>query len=289
MIFESAPAKINLYLHVGPIRHDRLHELASLFVFAEEGDRVGVAAATELSLNIEGPFAGALSDLPPEKNLVWRAASMLREKTRIHEGAALSLQKNLPIASGVGGGSADAAATLRALMKLWRPKISEKALFDLAFELGADVPACINAAPIYVSGAGEQIKLGPSLPPLWVCLVNPGVDMPTGAIFQAFDKINPAPAKPAATMIDVSDYEMLSKSLKSTRNDLEPIARNQAPEIDNVIDFLAEEPGALIARLSGSGATCFALFSSAAAAAAAASRAGARDWWAMASPICTSC
>ena len=286
MILETAPAKINLYLHVGPLRHDGLHELASLFVFAEEGDRIGVAAAPELSLKIEGPFAGALSGLPREKNLVWRAASVLKEKAGIHEGAALLLQKNLPIASGIGGGSADAAAVLRALMKLWRPNISEEALFDLAFELGADVPACLNAAPIYVSGAGEQIKPGPSLPPLWICLVNPGVDMPTGAIFQAFDKACPAPPFPSATMIEVSDNEMLTASLKSTRNDLESIARNQAPEIDDVIGFLGEEPGSLIARMSGSGATCFALFASAAAAAAAARRANAREWWALASPLC---
>jgi len=287
MIVEKAPAKINLYLHVGSLRHDGLHELSSLFVFAKEGDRVSVAAAPELSLKIEGPFAGALSGLPEEKNLVWRAASMLREKTGICEGAALSLQKNLPIASGVGGGSADAAAALRALMRLWRPDFSDEALFDLAFGLGADVPACLTAAPIYVSGAGEQIKPGPPLPPLWICLVNPGVDMPTGAIFQAFDKVHPAPALPAATMVEVSDYERLAASLKSTRNDLEPIARNQAPEIGEVIEFLAEEPGALIARLSGSGATCFALFASAAAAVAAEGRASARNWWALASPLCT--
>ncbi len=286
MISETAPAKINLYLHVGPVRKDGLHELASLFVFAEKGDRVSVTAAPDLSLQIEGPFAEPLINLPSEKNLVWRAAAMLKKTAGIREGAALSLQKNLPIASGVGGGSADAAAALRALMTLWRPDISDDALYELAFELGADVPACLRAAPINVTGAGEYIESGPSLPPLWICLVNPGVDMPTGAIFQAFDKAHPAPPDPAAVSIDGRDYESFAASLKTTRNDLEPMAKKQAPVIVDVIDLLAAQPGALIARMSGSGATCFALFDSAADAAAAERHEAAEGWWAMASPLC---
>ena len=206
MISERAPAKINLYLHVAPVRSDGLHELASLFVFATKGDDVTIEAAPDLSLAIEGPFANALSGLPVDQNIMWDAAIMLREAAGISDGAAITLRKNLPIASGVGGGSADAAATLRGLMRLWRPAISETALFDLAFRLGADVPACLSAAPIYVTGAGENIARGPELPPLWVCLVNPGVDMPTGPIFNAFDAAHPSPPAPAASAIDADDY-----------------------------------------------------------------------------------
>ncbi len=286
MIFETAPAKINLYLHVGPLRHDGLHELASLFVFAERGDRVGVRPAPDLSLNVEGPFAEALTDLPNEKNLVWQAAALLREKTGIRSGAEILLQKNLPIASGIGGGSADAAAALRALARMWRLDVSHEELLDLAFSLGADVPACLRAAPLYVQGAGEQIKSGPPLPRLWVCLINPGIDMPTGPVFRAFDEAHPAPMPPAGILLKTDDYETLIAELKLTRNDLEPIARMQAPEISDVIDFLAAQPGAMIARMSGSGATCFALFASAADAAKAQDCAEANGWWALASPLC---
>ena len=286
MIFETAPAKINLYLHVGPLRDDGLHELASLFIFAEHGDRVGVTTARELSLDIDGPFAEALAVLPPEKNLVWRAASLLRDKTGIGAGAALYLRKNLPIASGVGGGSADAAAALRALSKLWRLDICDATLLELAFELGADVPACLRAAPIYVTGAGEKIMSGPSLPPLWICLVNPGIDMPTGAVFEAYDQAHPAPPLPATIKVDASDHDTLAAILNSTRNDLELIAKAMAPEIGEVIDFLDGQPNSLVARMSGSGATSFALFASAAAAAEAERGAKARNWWALASPLC---
>ena len=285
MISETAPAKINLYLHVGPLRPDGLHQLASLFVFATKGDDITIEAASELSLTIEGPFADALADLPPTKNIMWDAAQALRNATGVRQGAAITLRKNLPIASGVGGGSADAAATLRGLISLWRPEISAAALSNLAFGLGADVPACLSAAPMYVTGAGENISKGPVLPPLWVCLVNPGIDMPTGPIFHAFDAAFPAPQTPEATAIDASDYETLKALLETTRNDLEPMARQQAPAIDAVIAFLTAQPQMLISRMSGSGATCFALFSRERAAADAARRARAEGWWAMASPL----
>ncbi|MEZ5894364.1 MAG: 4-(cytidine 5'-diphospho)-2-C-methyl-D-erythritol kinase [Parvularculaceae bacterium] len=285
MIAERASAKINLYLHVGPLRRDRLHDLASLFVFAHDGDVIRVEPAAKLSLNMTGPFAGELAGLSPEKNLVFRAAKELSNACGVKTGAAITLEKNLPIASGVGGGSADAAAALRALIKLWNARISDDALAKLAFSLGADVPACLKRSPVNVSGAGERLTPGPALPPLWVTLVNPGVDMPTGPVFRAFDARYPSPPAPSLARLYRCDYEGVKAMMRTTRNDLESVAIARAPVIADVIASLAAAPGALGARMSGSGATCFALFSSAAAASRAARAATGRGWWAMASAL----
>ena len=285
MISERAPAKINLYLHIGPLRPDRLHDLASLFVFADDGDVIHVEAAKELSLRVTGPYAPLLSDLPPEKNLVFRAGQMLARHAGVGAGAAITLEKNLPVAAGVGGGSADAAAALRALVKLWDVRITNAALERIAFQLGADVPACLARAPVNVSGAGERLEKGPHLPPLWICLVNPRIDMPTGPVFHAFDLAQTNPATSSLANFRVSTYEQLKQAMAVTRNDLEPFAIEKAPVIREVIDSLAGAPGALAARMSGSGATCFSLFSSYEAASRAAKSARSRGWWAMASAL----
>ena len=285
MIVETAPAKVNLYLHVGPLRRDGLHDLASLFVFTEDGDSIAVKPAPALSLQIAGPFAHALSDLEPERNLVWRAAALLRDACGVKEGAAIALEKNLPVAAGIGGGSADAAAALRALVKLWRLDISKDALSAPAFRLGADVPACLERAPVNVAGAGEKIERGPRLPALWVCLVNPRVETPTGPIFKAFDQAHPEPSPPALAHLAPSDGVALRAMMERTRNDLEPFAVWRAPVIGDVLAMLTRAPGAVAARMSGSGATCFGLFASSAAAERAARRAEAKGWWAMASRL----
>jgi 4-diphosphocytidyl-2-C-methyl-D-erythritol kinase len=286
MIEETAPAKINLFLHVGPFRPDGLHDLASLFVFAEEGDRISAAPAEKLSLSISGPFASALAGFPLETNLVWRAAEALKAAAGVSDGAAITLQKRLPVAAGIGGGSADAAAALRALVRLWNVDISEGALVGLAFGLGADVPACLARRPVYVSGAGEIVEPGPILPPLWVALVNPGVETPTGPIFRAFDAANPAPSPPALERVPAfRNYRALAAYLSRTRNDLEPHAAARERVIAASREYLAECPGCLIARMSGSGATVFGLFGSAAAADRAARGARGRGWWAMAARL----
>lgn len=291
MIVETAPAKINLYLHVGPVRDDGLHELASLFVFAGDGDRISAAPSDDLSLEVTGPFAPALADLPAQDNLVLRAASRLREACGVTTGAALTLEKNLPIAAGIGGGSADAAAALRALVRLWDADIGEDALVRLAFSLGADIPACLAGAPVNVTGAGEAMATGPVLPPLWVCLVNSGVETPTGPIFRAFDAAHPAPAAPAlATLASLqapSGYDALQGMLAASRNDLQPFAVERAPVIADVLEALAQAPGALVARMSGSGATCFALFDTETNARRAEREARGRGWWTMASRLRT--
>jgi 4-diphosphocytidyl-2-C-methyl-D-erythritol kinase len=285
MIRETASAKLNLYLHVGPVRNDGRHALASLFVFTEDGDAVTVEAARDISLTISGPAAGALADLPHEENLIWKAAELLREACGVSQGAAIKLEKNLPTAAGIGGGSADAAAALRALIKLWNIKIADDALAQLAFRLGADVPACLAGAPVLVAGAGEDVSPGPALPPLWACLVNPGVEIPTGPVFQAFDAGNPAPAAPTAPALAEASYEALAQLMGETRNDLQPAAITHAPEITGIIKRLGQCRGALAARMSGSGATCFALFSTAADAESARAEAHDEGWWAMASPL----
>lgn len=286
MIEVVAPAKINLFLHVGPRRADGLHDLQSLFVFADDGDRIRVAPAGELSLTIEGPFARDLAQGPASGNLVWRAAAALKGAAGVKAGAAITLEKRLPIASGMGGGSADAAATLRALGALWRIRMEGSALKALAFRLGADVPACLAGAPAFVGGAGEKISRGPALPPLWVALVNPRAPMPTGPVFRAFDRANPRPGPPVpARRFALADYHSLSAYLSQTRNDLEPIVIASAGSVARARDFLAGEPGCVFSRMSGSGATVFGLFSSPGAARGAALRASGLGWWSMAARI----
>jgi 4-diphosphocytidyl-2-C-methyl-D-erythritol kinase len=286
MIVETAPAKLNLYLHVGPVREDGLHELASIFVFVDEGDRISVKPSNELSLSIEGPFSSALSGISPEQNLVWRAAEKLRRQANVTEGAEITLEKILPIASGIGGGSADAAATLRALVRLWKVDIPEKELEQLAFSLGADVPPCLSRKPVLVTGAGEILTPAPALPPLSVCLVNPGVEMPTGQVFHGFDAANPLPCSPELQALDASSYNDLAASLALTKNDLEPIAIALAPVIGEIIEKLAATPGVLLARMSGSGATVFGLFPTPEAAKKAETSAKVQGWWALSSRLC---
>lgn len=282
MIEEIAPAKINLYLHVGGLRRDRLHELRSLFVFADAGDVVRVEPAPTLTLDIKGPFAAPLLKEAAERNLVMRAARLLQKEADIEAGARITLDKRLPIASGVGGGSADAAATLRALMKLWRLDLPARRIAALAFSLGADVPACLSRAPVLVSGAGETIRPAPRLAPLAVCLANPRVAMPTGPVFRAFDKRNPAPPPPLEPDFSgVHGVDGVSAMMAATSNDLQPFAVARAPVIGRAIARLSAAPGAIPARMSGSGATVFALFAARSAAARAATAMRAQGWWAL--------
>ena len=281
MICEIAPAKINLYLHVGAKRADGLHDLASLFVFADFGDVLSVEPSDAITLEITGPFAAPLQREKTSTNLVMRAAETLKQASGARGGARMTLEKRLPIAAGVGGGSADAAAALRALVRLWGLSISEHELRRLAFRLGADVPACLGAGPVDVAGAGEVILAGPRLAPFWICLVNPFEAMPTGPIFRSFDDAHPNPPAPAITarrgFFSVEDIKRL---MASTRNDLQPFAVARRGSVQTIIEWLSSRNGALYARMSGSGATVFALFTSAAAAARAATAARGEGWWA---------
>ena len=273
----AAPAKLNLYLHVLGRRDDGYHLLDSLVAFADIGDVVTARPAERLSLEITGPFAGTLQGDPSE-NLVWRAASALAARGGIEPKAALTLEKNLPVASGIGGGSSDAAAALKALGELWRLDLGERNFQGLARSLGADVPVCLFGETAWLGGIGEHVAPAPPLPACWVVLVNPGVSLATPAVFKARTGAFSEPARFEAAPADTSS---LARLLKERRNDLTAPAVALAPAIADVLRALEAERGALIARMSGSGATCFALFADATAARASARRLRAAHpaWW----------
>ena len=257
-----APAKINLYLHVLGRRPDGYHRLDSLVAFADIGDRVTARPAEALSLTVGGPEAAAVAGLG-EDNLVVRAARLLMARAGIAAGAALHLEKHLPAAAGIGGGSSDAAATLRALVKLWDAPLGEPELMVHAVQLGADVPACLAGRPVWVGGIGDELTPAGALPAAGIVLANPRRPLPTAAVFRRYR----GPFRPAGRLDRVPpDAAGLAAALASCHNDLTEAARALVPEIGAVLDRLAALPGALIARMSGSGATCFALFADRAAA-----------------------
>lgn len=277
----AAPAKVNLWLHVVGQRSDGYHLLDSLVAFPNFGDAIEVERSHGLSLTIDGPFAAELGS--GEDNLVVRAAALLEriasKAGRAAPGVAIRLTKRLPIASGVGGGSTDAAATLKALAQLWDLDLPPSTMQELALGLGADVPVCLAApAPTFMRGVGETLAPGPHLPPATLLLVNPGLQVSTPRVFGLLERKDhpPAPAFEAA-----EDLEAVVRQLHATRNDLEAPAIALAPEIGAVLERLRAAPACLFARMSGSGATCFGLFADAAdaRAAAAAIRAEQPSWW----------
>jgi len=272
----SAPAKLNLYLHVVGRRADGYHLLDSLVAFAAPADEIIAEAAPSLSLTLRGPYAAALGDAPSD-NLVWRAAERLAAAAGRPPAAALTLTKNLPVASGIGGGSSDAAATLKALAALWRLEPGTVDLAAIAQTLGADVPVCLGARAAWLGGIGEMVEPAPGLPPIAALLVNPGTALSTPAVFKARRGAFSAPARFAMP----ADATALAVLLAQRRNDLTNAAIALVPVIGEVLDRLASLEGALLARMSGSGATCFALFAAADAAAAAAARLSAEQpgWW----------
>ena len=249
---ETAHAKINLALHVRHKRMDGYHALETLFAFAEDGDRLSATAADALSLEVCGPFAGALSGDDPADNLVLRAAAALRAAFGVTAGAALRLEKRLPVASGIGGGSADAAATLRLLARLWRLPVEDARVDRIARDLGADVPACL--ASIAVRGEARGDRLVPidaaAIGRLPLLLVNPGVALSTASVFAAWDGQDLGALSPGDPL----------GAAAAGRNDLEPAARRLVPAIAALLARLNAASGVRLARMSGSGATCFALF-----------------------------
>jgi 4-diphosphocytidyl-2-C-methyl-D-erythritol kinase len=273
----AAPAKLNLYLHVLGRRADGYHLLDSLVGFADVADLLTAEEAPALSLEIAGPFAGALRD-DVSGNLAWRAAMALAGRAGIEPRAALTLEKHLPVASGIGGGSSDAAAALKALGELWRLDLGERRFQGLAQSLGADVPVCLFGEPAWIGGIGEAVAPAPALPPCWVVLANPGLSLGTPAVFKARTG---GFSEPARFDTAPADAAALARLLETRRNDLTAPALALAPEISQVLRALEAEAGALIARMSGSGATCFALFADEGGAQAAAQRLGAAHpgWW----------
>ncbi len=240
-----APAKVNLCLHVTGRRADGYHLLDSLVAFADVGDRVRAEAAEAWSLAITGPFAAGLG--ADEDNLVLRAARRAGGAP-----AALALEKRLPVASGLGGGSADAAATLRALAALDGRLVPEDVL-----ALGADVPVCLANRPRRMRGVGEVLDEVPPLPPAHLCLVNPGRALPTPAVFGALASAQNAPLP---DIPPCPDAPALARWLAAQRNDLETPARAIEPAVGVALSRLAATDGCLLSRMSGSGATCFGLY-----------------------------
>ncbi len=270
---EIAYAKINLALHVRARRSDGYHELDTLFAFAEAGDVLTARPADTLSLTLTGPFAQDLQDEPD--NLVLRAVQRLADANGIAANLALTLDKQLPIAAGIGGGSADAAAALRLAQQMWQLGPAAVQPAAIALGLGADVPACLVSQSCHGTGLGEQLTPAPNLglEGLPILLVNPRWPCPTGPVFKAWDGVDRGP--------------LCLDQWRQGRNDLEPPACDLIPQIAEVIAFLRDLPGVTLARMSGSGATCFALFSDEAQRdAACQSLAAARpQWWTLATRL----
>ena len=260
-ISEPAPAKLNLALHVRGKLPDGRHSLETLFAFCTDGDRVEGELADDVTLDVAGPFAEALRG----DNLVLIAAFALREAAGVGQGASLRLVKNLPVASGIGGGSADAAAALRLLTRLW--EIDPAHATAVSPALGADVPACLLSLTARGEGAGDQLELidDPSIANTPVLLVNPLKALSTGAVFARWDGADRGP---------LGDWRV-------GRNDLDAPARTLVPAVGAVTDWLTAQPGVIFTRMSGSGATCFALFADEAARDAAAATCP-EQWWRLA-------
>ncbi len=255
----AAPAKLNLYLHVLGRRDDGYHLLDSLMTFVRVGDGIYAEPANDLSLTVEGPFAEGLDE--GEDNLVLRAARCLAGAGGVTAGVRIRLVKNLPLASGLGGGSADAAATLQALSHLWRLSPAPEDMVALALGLGADVPFCLAGEAGFVGGIGESLEPAavppPGAPAVWVVLINPSAALSTSEVFAARE----GPFSQSGRFKDIpSDAAELAALLKERNNDLTQAAVSLSPEIGNALDALESSRGSLLARMSGSGTTCFGLF-----------------------------
>ncbi len=264
-IVETARAKINLALHVTGRRPDGYHLLESIVTFTETGDRLTVSRAASDTFSMTGPFAAGLPD--GADNLVLRARDALRAATSVADHVAIHLDKRLPVASGIGGGSADAAACLRALSRLWDRPVDKRRLADIGIRLGADVPMCLESRPLLARGIGEDLTRIRDMPPLPLVLVNPLVEISTPAVFDRLhNRENPPIRLPEA-----ETFDGWVDGLRSLRNDLQAPAETILPVIADIQRVLRDN-GALLARMSGSGATCFGIYADETAARAAAGR-----------------
>lgn len=272
MIVEAAPAKLNLALHVRARRTDGYHELETLFAFVADGDSILLSLRhpgenRDDEFVVSGPFAAALSG--EGDNLVLRAVRAFDAAFGPGGPLRIELVKNLPVASGIGGGSADAAATLRALARLRGIALDEPALFAIADGLGSDVPACLLGRTAIGTGRGEQLVPVEGLADTPVLLVNPGIAVSTAEVFRRWDGVDRGP---------LPEGPLLDRALHG-RNDLEAPALAAAPVIGDLLDALRSQPGVTLARMSGSGATCFALFDAADGRDAAGAALRERGWW----------
>ncbi len=248
---ETAYAKINLALHICGRRPDGYHDIETLFAFVDAGDRLTASDAEDVTLSITGPFGADLEG--DDGNLVVRAANLLRRHFGVQSGAKLMLEKNLPVSSGIGGGSADAAAAARLLNKLWRLEVNEAELAALLAPLGADIPACIGSRTVIGRGTGTDLQpvAADELVGMPVLLVNPLKPVATAAVFSRWDGIDRGALEDGSAM----------SIMIHGRNDLEPMAISICPDIADILRALRNTTP-LVAQMSGSGATCFALYQS---------------------------
>jgi 4-diphosphocytidyl-2-C-methyl-D-erythritol kinase len=270
---EVAFAKINLALHVRRRRADGYHDIETLFAFAQGGDVLHAHVSDALSLEIDGPFGSGLA--ADDTNLVLQVAALLQSHFGVSQGAAIRLDKQLPIASGIGGGSADAAATARLLKRLWGLNLSEQAMADILAPLGADIPACVFSRPSFGIGTGTDLEFldDSSITARHLLLVNPLESVSTEAIFKAWGGLDGGAVGRGG----------IWEAAVAGRNDLAPMASNICPMITNILERLSQANPAL-SRMSGSGATCFALFDDAASLDSARSRLD-PHWWTMATML----
>ncbi len=288
-VTDAARAKVNLALHVTGRRADGFHTLDTLVAFPPIADTITVTAADEgdalAPLVADGPFAAAVPIGPD--NLVLAAAARLSDAAggAARGGVRIRLTKALPVAAGIGGGSADAAATLRALDRLWGLRLGAERLADIGRPLGADVAMCVHGRPLRATGIGDVIERLVTLPPAGIVLVNPRVPVPTPAVFRALERRDNPPLPPLPDRF--ADAAALAGWLALGRNDLEAAARTVAPVIGDVLAALGRDREVLLARLSGSGATVFGLAADEAAAGRIAARLAAAEpgWWIAASTL----
>lgn len=282
-ITASAAAKVNLTLHITGRRDDGFHILESLISFTEITDKLTFRPAKDIQLNVSGPEAAGIQT--NERNLVVRAARLIQAHTETTQGAHISLEKNIPVAAGLGGGSADAAATMTGCMELWNktdsPNISDDVL---AAQLGADVPVCRFGKPAKVGGIGETISPAWGWPPTWLVLVNPRVPLSTADVFNAYNgrfRTSKAETFSHGTFSDFTAF------LSSQGNDLTDAACAAAPIVDEVLRELADLPHCALARMSGSGPTCFGMFETQDAADRAAAKLlqKRQTWWIHTTPL----
>ena len=276
MLKAIARPKVNLFLHVTGKRRDGYHLLESLVVFPEGGDVISVAPHRELSLKVAGPFSGMVG--AAKDNLILKAANLLQKYGATAEGAEITLEKHLPVAAGIGGGSADAAATLQRLNDLWRLNLPLAQLAEIGLEIGADVPSCLLGRPALMSGIGEKLQEIKKFPKLNILLVNFGIMVPTGDVFKKLEIRNISTPGFDPTVGSVND---LTRELRKCRNDLQTPALELVPEIGDVLNAIEGLEGCHLARMSGSGGTCFGLFETANSAEAAARHIQTihPDWW----------
>ncbi len=282
-----APAKVNLWLHVGKRRKDGYHEVGSLIAFALDAtDELTAEPADALTLKVAGPESAGLSG--EADNLILKAARALaREAGKRDPGAALTLHKSLPVASGIGGGSADAAAAMRLLNEMWELDWPLPRLAKIAEEIGADAPVCVWSRPAAVEGKGERVELLGAWPELHAVLINPRQPVSTKDVFDRHDSAGGKSANRVRLPLGVAHAAEAITLVRQGGNDLEPAAMAIAPVIADVLAALRAEPDCALARMSGSGASCFGLYDGPQAAARAAARISKAEpgWWVMATRL----